>query len=353
MNIENLEIIKWIGILLCITQSACFSGLNLAVFGVSRLRLEIESDEKNDEAVHLLNLRQDSNYLLATILWGNVSVNCLLTILTDSVLTGALGFFFSTGLITIFGEIIPQAYFSRNALRVVKRLAPLLSFYQVILWPLAKPTSLLLNGWLGLEGTEFFRERYLQALLRKHVEDDDSEVGHIEGTGASNFLKVDDLLISEEGELLHEGSVIFLPTESGKPVFPSFAENPRDDAFVKKMRRSGMKWVIIVDEHDEPIVAIDTEEFLSDFVFKPREKFNPHQYSHHPIVVRDPDQPLGDLLARFRVHATHAEDDVIDQDVILLWHGRRRIITGSDILGRLLRGIVQRTAITPHLSNQS
>jgi hypothetical protein len=33
-------------------------------------------------------------------------------------------------------------------------------------------------------------------------------------------------------------------------------------------------------------------------------------------------------------------DDVIDNDLILVWGSQRRIITGSDLLGRLLRGIV-------------
>jgi len=38
-------------------------------------------------------------------------------------------------------------------------------------------------------------------------------------------------------------------------------------------------------------------------------------------------------------------DDVIDKDVVLVWWGpAKRIITGADVLGRLLRGIVPREA---------
>ena len=33
------------------------------------------------------------------------------------------------------------------------------------------------------------------------------------------------------------------------------------------------------------------------------------------------------------------DDDVIDHDIIVVWAEQRRIITGSDLLGRLLRGI--------------
>jgi CBS domain containing-hemolysin-like protein len=32
----------WVGITLCITQSAVLSGLNLAIFSISKLRLEVE-----------------------------------------------------------------------------------------------------------------------------------------------------------------------------------------------------------------------------------------------------------------------------------------------------------------------
>jgi CBS domain containing-hemolysin-like protein len=33
----------WLGIAVCISQSAMFSGLNLALFSVSRLRLEVDA----------------------------------------------------------------------------------------------------------------------------------------------------------------------------------------------------------------------------------------------------------------------------------------------------------------------
>jgi hypothetical protein len=41
-----------------------------------------------------------------------------------------------------------------------------------------------------------------------------------------------------------------------------------------------------------------------------------------------------------KVVPEHADDDVIDNDLILVWGDQKRIITGADLLGRLLRGIV-------------
>ena len=83
----------WLGIIFCVSQSALFSGLNLAVFSVSRLRLEVEVSSGNRDAARVVKLREDSNFLLTTILWGNVSINVLLTLLSNSVLAGVSAFF--------------------------------------------------------------------------------------------------------------------------------------------------------------------------------------------------------------------------------------------------------------------
>ena len=159
METLSVNVLVWIGILFCITQSAMFSGLNLALLGISRLRLEVEASTGNANAVKILALRKDFNFLLSTILWGNVSINVLLTLLSNSVMAGVTAFLFSTILITFMGEIFPQAYFSRHAMRMGALLAPVLRFYQLLLYPVAKPSAAILNMWLGKEGVLYFRER--------------------------------------------------------------------------------------------------------------------------------------------------------------------------------------------------
>jgi CBS domain containing-hemolysin-like protein len=62
------NVFVWIGIALCITQSAIFLGLNLALFNISKLRLEVEAARGNRDAAGLLALRKDSNLALATVL---------------------------------------------------------------------------------------------------------------------------------------------------------------------------------------------------------------------------------------------------------------------------------------------
>ena len=203
MEILPYTLLVWFGILFCISQSAMFSGLNLALLGISRLRLEVEADSGNPRALKVLALRKDVNFLLTTVLWGNVGINVLLTLLSNSVMTGLVAFLFSTVLITFAGEIAPQAYFSRHAMRMGSLLAPVLRFYQFLLYPVAKPSALVLDRWLGKEGISYFREQELHAVIRKHIESKNSDVSRLEGTGAINFLKLDDIAVSQLGRRAH------------------------------------------------------------------------------------------------------------------------------------------------------
>lgn len=338
------EIITWILIIFCLMQSAIFSGMTIGVFGLGRLRLEIEAEANSKEAIKILQIRRDSNFLLTTLLWGNIAVNVLIAQLTGSVLTGASAFLFSTFVITSFGEIVPQAYFSRNALSLGAKLTPLVRFYQLLLYPVAKPTALILDWWLGREKLDLFKEQSIRIMLEKHIESGKSDIGSFEGIGALNFLSIDDVSISDEGSLIDERSIISLPVENNRPIFPSFEREPTDP-FLQKIEASGKKWVVITNPQDEPTMVLDADGFLRDAVYK-KGPFIPLSYCHFPVVVKSPKTRLEKVIRQFKVYPQYPEDDVIDQDLILYWGQEKRIITGSDILGRLLRGIVVECDLT-------
>jgi metal transporter CNNM len=335
---DNIAI--WLGILLCVTLAGILSGLNLAVFSVSRLKLEVEAAGGNRDALRVLTLRKDVNFLLATIIWSNVAVNVFLTLLSDSVLTALQAFFFSTIAITLFGEIVPQAYFSRNAMHICARLAPMLNLLQAKLYPVAKPTAMILDRWLGPEGVALFRERDFRALMSKHVEEISTNVGRLEAIGALNFLDLDDVRARDEGELVDPRSIVSLPMENGRPVMPTFDCSP-NDRFLRRLDASGRKWVIFVDDTGEPQMVLNAHHFLRDALFD-EVSLGPEAYWHRPIVVKDPQTRLGDVIGMMKVKSARSEDDIIDHDLILVWGEQKRIITGADLLGRLLRGIATR-----------
>ncbi len=331
------DVIIWAGILFCVSQSAMFSGLNLAFFSVSKMRLKVEVANDNKDAARILALRNDSNFLLTTILWGNVGINVLLTLLSSSVFAGVSAFLFSTVFITIVGEILPQAYFSRNAMRIAAGLTPVLKFYQILLYPVAKPVALLLDVWLGAEGLKYFQERDMEEMLHLHILAEESDISAMEGQGALNFLALDDRTMIDEGERVDPESIISLKFKGNRPIFPSFNRQV-DDPFLRQIQASGRAWVVLTDEQGEARLAIDADGFLREALFGGA-TFNPLHFCHRPIVVSDPHTSLEEVISKLRVQPQSLGDDVVDSDIILLWGVKKRVLTGADILGRLLQGI--------------
>ncbi len=331
----------WAGIALCLSQSALLSGMNLGLFAMSRLELNVAAKKGDRRAQTILSLRRRANLALVTILWGNVAVNVVLALLSGSVMAGLSAFLFSTVIITVFAEIIPQAYFSRHALRVAAVLAPVLRVYQVVLYPVAAPTAWLLDLWLGGEAVRYFPERDMRRLIQLHIESSESEIDLVEGRGAMNFLELDDVPMTDEGEALDPDSIVELPFEGAAPEFP----RPDDEwtpgtTFLEHVNRSGRKWVVIVDSERSPRLLLKTDSYTREALRDPA-TCRAIRHCHRPVLTRDPAATLGTMIPRFKVRPGPAEDDVVDNDVILLWSDTPRIVTGTDILGRLLRGIVK------------
>lgn len=128
-----------IGIIcICLCFSALFSGLNLGLMSLDRTDLKVffydfinelcindvfqqilcntGSDSEKVYAKAIQPVRDHGNFLLCSILLGNVLVNSTFTILLDSLTSGLVAVVCSTLLIVIFGEITPQV---RNFLSVV------------------------------------------------------------------------------------------------------------------------------------------------------------------------------------------------------------------------------------------
>ena len=102
-------------------------------------------------AKKLIPLRRRGNLLLCAILLGNVMVNSYLSILMSGIAGGAIGLIASTGLIVIFGEIMPQAICSRHGVRAGAYLSWLLWITICITFVIAYPIAAILDKILGEE----------------------------------------------------------------------------------------------------------------------------------------------------------------------------------------------------------
>ncbi|KAH7981786.1 hypothetical protein HPB52_001096 [Rhipicephalus sanguineus] len=123
---ESMLVPVWINLLLIgtlLVWSGLFSGLTLGLMALDKTELKvIEScgtPEERDYARKILPLRRRGNYLLCTLVLGNVCVNSSFTILLDGMLSsGPVAVLLSTLGIVLLGEIIPQAICSRYGLAI-------------------------------------------------------------------------------------------------------------------------------------------------------------------------------------------------------------------------------------------
>ena len=166
---EAAVIIEWVAIVVLIGFSGLFSGLNLGLMSLDPVGLEIVLGSDNPKhiaaAQRIKPLRDRGNWLLCTLLLGNVAVNAELSILLADKTTGTIGFVVSTALIVVFGEIIPQALCSRYALEIGAKTVwivwPLMFAMAAVAWPI----SFILDYILGEELGTMYSNKELSKLV--------------------------------------------------------------------------------------------------------------------------------------------------------------------------------------------
>ncbi|CAH0493917.1 unnamed protein product [Peronospora farinosa] len=191
-------------------MSAIASGLTLGLMSLDKVSLDVivragdRSGATKDEVMkakaarRILPVRADSNLLLTTLVLTTVAVNSLLPILIADLTSGLVGFFASTILILIFGEIVPQSLCSRHALSIGSRFVPVVKVLRLVLYPFAKPVSYALDCTVGENVDTMFTKRELQKLVDIHVRRKvmHPDEGHIvRGAMSYKYKVVSDIMI--------------------------------------------------------------------------------------------------------------------------------------------------------------
>nr|CAI5830517.1 unnamed protein product [Callosobruchus analis] len=175
-------------IFICICFSSLFSGLNLGLMSMDKTELKILCNtgtaKERKYAQTIQPVRAHGNYLLCSILLGNVLVNSIFTILLDGLTSGLFAVVGSTLAIVLFGEISPQAVCSRHGLAVGAHTIWITKAVMALTFPLSYPTAKFLDWMLGEEiGNVYTRER-LKELVKVTTGENDldkDEVNIISG----------------------------------------------------------------------------------------------------------------------------------------------------------------------------
>uniref|UniRef100_A0A671T5U4 Metal transporter n=1 Tax=Sinocyclocheilus anshuiensis TaxID=1608454 RepID=A0A671T5U4_9TELE len=240
----------FISMLLCL--SGMFSGLNLGLMALDPMELQIVqncgTEKEKNYARKIEPVRSQGNYLLCSLLLGNVLVNTTLTILLDDIAgSGLIAVVMSTIGIVIFGEIVPQAICSRHGLAVGANTIFLTKFFMLLTFPASYPVSKLLDYLLGQEiGTVYNREKLLEMLRVTDPYNDlvKEELNIIQGALELRTKTVEDVMTPLRdcfmitGDATLDFNSMSEIMESGYtriPVFEGDRSNIVDQLFVKDL----------------------------------------------------------------------------------------------------------------------
>ena len=162
-----MTVVNYVIIVFLLVLSGLFSGLTLGLLSLDPFQLHRKVKLKNKFAKKVYPLRKQGNLLLVTLLLGNVAVNSALAIFLGTITAGVIAGFVATGLIVIFGEIIPQATFSRHALRLGAKTTWLVWIFLYALYPIGKPLALGLDYFLGKELPTVYSKKELRMIMRE------------------------------------------------------------------------------------------------------------------------------------------------------------------------------------------
>ena len=213
-------------IIFLVLFSALFSGLTLGFFSLNKDDLERKVELGDKQAKKVFKIRKNGNLLLCTLLIGNVAVNSTLSIFLGSIASGFAAGLMATCLIVIFGEIIPQAAFSRYALILGAKFAWLVRFFLIILFPVCWPLAWLLDKVLGDEMPTVYSKHELMKIVEEHEGLKESEIDKDEEKIVKGALSFSDKKVQD----------VMTPRTA---VFSLALEQRLDKTTVKKIFESG------------------------------------------------------------------------------------------------------------------
>lgn len=139
-----MSYISYVAIAVLLAMSALFSSMETAFSSVNKIRLKHEASNGNKKAERALNIAENFDKALTSILVGNNIVNILSSSLGTVIFTdlfGTAGVAIATAVMTvlvlIFGEIIPKSFAKQNAEKCALAFAGILNVIMFILTPIS------------------------------------------------------------------------------------------------------------------------------------------------------------------------------------------------------------------------
>ncbi|MEP4195845.1 MAG: HlyC/CorC family transporter [Aliishimia sp.] len=173
-------------ILLLLVMSGFFSGSETALTAASRGKLRTQADKGNKGAERALDITEDNERLIGSVLLGNNLVNILATSLATAIFTQTFGesgvvlaTLVMTLLVLIFAEVLPKTYAITNAERAAALVSLPISMVVRMFSPVVGAVRLFVRGVLRVFGVQTDPDGHIMA-VREEIAGA-LQLGHSEG----------------------------------------------------------------------------------------------------------------------------------------------------------------------------
>ncbi|MEM9580515.1 MAG: HlyC/CorC family transporter [Pseudomonadota bacterium] len=299
-------------ILFLLVLSGFFSGSETALTAASRGKLRAQADKGSGGARRALEITEDNERLIGSVLLGNNLVNILATSLATALFTRAFG---ESGvalatlvmrlLVLIFAEVLPKTYAITNAERAAALVSPVIQIVVRVFSPIVSAVRLLVRGVLRVFGVQTDPDSHILA-VREEIAGA-LNLGHSEGVVEKEdrdrilgALDLGDRVVEEI--MLHRSGIEMIDAASDPadiltqclesrhtrlPVFEGEQENIIGMVHAKDLLRAMHK---LIDPENGTVSGL--------------EKFDIREVAMHPYFVPET-TTLDDQMRNFLRRRTH------------------------------------------------
>ncbi|XP_078421249.1 metal transporter CNNM4-like isoform X2 [Cetorhinus maximus] len=316
--------------LLFVSMSTLFSILNISLMALDPVELQVikncGSEEEKRYSEQIESVRKHGNYLLCTLMLGDVLMNCSLTVwLCEMFQCTWLTILVCTCCIFFFGEILPHAVCSRHGLALASKTIWVTKFFMVITFPASYPISKLLDVILQQQISNFYTREKLIEMLRV--------------TDPYNDLVKEELNIIEGALELRRKTVEDVLTPLGD-CFMLSSEAVLDFATMSDIMKSGYTRIPVYENERSNIVDI---LYVKDLAFVDPDDGMPLEtmtkFYNHSLHCVFSDAKLDTVLEDFKKGKSHLAivQRVNDEGECDPFYEIMGIVTLEDIIEEIIK----------------